>query len=189
MWWLWENVRHPNLEGAYSALGAWGQGITVYPEMNVVLAYKTNSIYRRSNNQIRLNELVAKVARMYDEESGTVKNRLYASFMGSPPENAIMDFRRTRREYPDTDLEPFLNMLGYEFLANREYDKALAVFGLNVEENPGSWNAYDSFAEGYEQSGDIPNAIKNYQRSLEINPGNYHGRERLKILHSRFPTL
>ena len=189
MWWIWENVPNPNMEGAYSAQGAWGQGITVYPELDVVLAFKTNSIYRRSNNRERLNELVVKVARMYDKEKGTVKNRLYASFKDGSAEAAVGDFHSIRQECPDMDLESFLNMLGYEFLADRDYEKALAVFGLNVVEYPGSWNAYDSFAEGYEQAGDISNAIKYYQRSLEINPGNYHARESLKILRSRFPTI
>ena len=189
MWWLWENVPHPNLEGAYSAQGAWGQSITVYPEMEVVLAYKTNSIYRRANDNARLNELVVKVARMYDAEKGAVIGELYESFQGKSIEEAIGDFHEMRNNNPDMDLEEFLNTLGYEFLVNEDYDKALAVLKLNVDEHPESWNVYDSLAEGYERSGDIRNAVKYYERSLEINPGNSHGKERLKNLRSKYMTV
>ena len=109
MWWLWENVPHPNLEGAYSAQGAWGQSITVYPEMEVVLAYKTNSIYRRANDKARLNELIVKVARMYDAEKGAVIGDLYESFQGKSIDRAIGDFHEMRKNNPYMDMEEFLN--------------------------------------------------------------------------------
>ena len=83
---------------------------------------------------------------------------------------------------PDMDLEYFMNDLGYEFLGQMDYGRALAIFKLNSEAYSQSWNAYDSLAEGYEQSGDIKNAMKFYDLSLEINPGNGHARERLKNL-------
>ena len=182
MWWLWENVPHPNMEGAYSAFGAWGQSITVYPKMDVVLAYKTNSIYRRSNSRDRLNELIVKVAAMYDAKKGTIKGKLYDSFRCNPLDEATRDFHEAMQKNPDMDLEYFMNDLGYEFLGQMDYGRALAIFKLNSEAYSQSWNAYDSLAEGYEQSGDIKNAMKFYDLSLEINPGNGHARERLKNL-------
>lgn len=185
MWWLWEHVPHPNLKGAYSAMGAWGQRITVYPEMDVVLALKTNSIYSRANDNARLNELIVKVASMYDAEKGETTGKIYESFQENSVEKAILDFHETRDNNPDIHLEYFLNTLGYEFLANGDYEKAIAVFQLNVDEHPESWNVYDSLAEGYEESGDLRNAIKYFERSLEINPGNSHGKERLRILRSK----
>jgi CubicO group peptidase (beta-lactamase class C family) len=66
MWWLWENSDDFRVQGAYSAQGAMGQAIVVYPEINTVLAYKTKAAYRRSNSrQVRLNVL-KKVAEMYN---------------------------------------------------------------------------------------------------------------------------
>ncbi len=50
MWWLWEKEEDPRFMGAYSALGAMGQTITVYPAMDVVMTYKTRDLYRRSNS-------------------------------------------------------------------------------------------------------------------------------------------
>lgn len=50
MWWLIENTDDSRLRNAYSAQGALGQNITVYPEIDVVLAFKTKSDYRRRNS-------------------------------------------------------------------------------------------------------------------------------------------
>lgn len=49
MWWLLENMQDKKLKNAYAALGYMGQLIVVYPEINIVLAYKTKSAYRRVN--------------------------------------------------------------------------------------------------------------------------------------------
>lgn len=50
MWWLWEKEEDPRLKDAYAALGAMGQSITVYPSIDVVVAYKTKAAYRRVNS-------------------------------------------------------------------------------------------------------------------------------------------
>jgi CubicO group peptidase (beta-lactamase class C family) len=66
MWWLWKNNKEPKLKGAYSAKGAMGQNITVFPAMNTVLAFKTKSDYRRRNDsQVRIN-LVKKITELYN---------------------------------------------------------------------------------------------------------------------------
>lgn len=66
MWWLWENEKDKRLKGAYSAMGAWGQSITVYPEIDVVVAYKTKAAYRRGNSiKVRL-DVLRKAAEIYD---------------------------------------------------------------------------------------------------------------------------
>lgn len=42
MWWLFEHFYdNPNMEGAYTATGAFGQFITVIPKLNMVIAHKT----------------------------------------------------------------------------------------------------------------------------------------------------
>jgi len=73
-----------------------------------------------------------------------------------------------------------LNSLGYRFLRQKNYDAAIAVFGLNVEFYPDSWNVYDSLGEGYMNQGDRERAIENYQRSLQLNPKNTNGERMLE---------
>lgn len=63
-----------------------------------------------------------------------------------------------------------LNAVGYQFLTNNKIDKAIKIFKLNVKKNPKNANVYDSLAEGYKKKGDKKNAIKNYKKSLSLNP-------------------
>lgn len=66
MWWLIENTEDYRLKNAYSAQGAMGQNITVYPEIDVVLAFKTKSDYRRRNSIQTQMKVMKKAVEMYD---------------------------------------------------------------------------------------------------------------------------
>jgi cytochrome c-type biogenesis protein CcmH/NrfG len=58
------------------------------------------------------------------------------------------------------------------------------VFQLNVEAYPQSSNVYDSLGEGYMDDGDKPQAIANYQKSLQLNPKNRGAVEMLRKLNA-----
>ena len=48
MWWIWDGPEAEGpYKGAYTARGAWGQYITVLPALDMVVAHKTKSAYRR----------------------------------------------------------------------------------------------------------------------------------------------
>lgn len=68
MWWLWENVPDDRWQGAYSAKGAMGQNITVYPAIDTVLAFKTKAAYRRRNSGATREALVKMVPALYEGE-------------------------------------------------------------------------------------------------------------------------
>jgi len=74
------------------------------------------------------------------------------------------------------------NLLGYRLLGESRVDDAIAVFELNVERFPGSWNVYDSLGEAYAVKGDRERAIELYRRSLELNPDNTNGVQALERL-------
>ena len=78
-----------------------------------------------------------------------------------------------------------MNNLGYYFLNTRKtIDAAVSVFALNVEAFPNSANAHDSLGEAYMAKGEKQLAIKNYRRSLELNPRNTNAVEMLKKLRA-----
>ncbi len=77
------------------------------------------------------------------------------------------------------------NAMGYRLMGKGQIKEAIAVFKLNVELFPDSFNVYDSLGEAYMNSGDSKNAIKNYKRSLELNPENANAREMLKKLKKK----
>jgi predicted Zn-dependent protease len=68
--------------------------------------------------------------------------------------------------------EAELNLVGYALLAQGDADGAVTVFEANVEAYPESFNVYDSLAEALAAAGETEEAIRNYARSLELNPDN-----------------
>ena len=90
------------------------------------------------------------------------------------------DLRKNQRDkYNFSEYE--LNDLGYGYLIRaQKIDKAIAIFKLNVEAFPNSYNVYDSYGEALLKSGDKEGAIENYSKSVELHPGNEGG---IKILN------
>ncbi len=70
------------------------------------------------------------------------------------------------------NVESELNTIGYRLLAMSKPADAIEVFKINVEIYPESANVYDSLAEAYMNNGDKELAIRNYRKSLELNPDN-----------------
>lgn len=78
-----------------------------------------------------------------------------------------------------------MNNLGYTMLQQGKIKEAVEIFKLNVEWFPESSNVYDSYGEALAAAGDIENAIKNYKKSIELNPNNEGGKEMLKKLQEK----
>jgi len=64
--------------------------------------------------------------------------------------------------------EALINYFAYEALGKQYYNKAKALFELNIEWYPESSNVYDSYADYYLAQKDTANAITNYQKALQI---------------------
>lgn len=97
---------------------------------------------------------------------------------------AIEGYRKIFKDTPRnvTVSENRLNVLGYRLLEQKKVPEAIALFKLNVEFYPNAWNVYDSLADAYAANGEKDLAISNYKKSLELNPQNENGREKLKKL-------
>ncbi len=78
--------------------------------------------------------------------------------------------------------EATLNSLGYMMLGDGKLDDAIKTLELNAREYPNGWNCYDSLGEAHMKAGKTDLAIKNYEKSLELNPNNMGGIEMLKKL-------
>lgn len=80
--------------------------------------------------------------------------------------------------------EDQINNLGYEYLQAGKIKEAIAVFTLNTEAFPESFNVFDSLGEAYAAAGEKEQATRNYRKSLELNPQSQSGIEALKKLES-----
>lgn len=94
-----------------------------------------------------------------------------------------------QKKYPEFKLgEQALVAWGYQLLRADKVKESIEIFKLATIVDPKSANAFDSLAEAYQQSNDKPLAIKNYQRSLELDPKNTNAVDRLKILQAGAPA-
>jgi len=81
--------------------------------------------------------------------------------------------------------ERLVNRMGYRILNSRsetERVNALDFFLLNTRNYPSSYNAFDSLAEAYARLGNKDEAIKNYRKSLGLNPGNSNAERQIQKL-------
>lgn len=86
----------------------------------------------------------------------------------------------------DINFQSIVNSLGYFYLENKEAEKAMAIFKLNVDQNPSAWNVYYSLAEAYFRSGDFDQALFNYQKALTLNIDNqWANNDRVKLIIAR----
>jgi CubicO group peptidase (beta-lactamase class C family) len=99
-------------------------------------------------------------------------------------ESSLKEYRKWRTGRPAGELinEDQMNRLGYNLLSLKRVKDAIEVFRLNVEDYPQSFNTYDSLGEAYMIDGNKELAIKNYERSIELNAKNVNGIEMLKKL-------
>ncbi|MDY8135959.1 S41 family peptidase [Aquimarina sp. 2201CG5-10] len=104
--------------------------------------------------------------------------------------NATIDetidyYYKLKREQLDSynfEDENELNKLGYQFLNNGKVKEAIKIFQLLVSEFPNAYNPYDSLAEAYLIDGNEPLAIKNYEKSLKLNPKNINAEDHINKL-------
>ena len=78
--------------------------------------------------------------------------------------------------------ESALNGLGYTVLGAENYPGAIDIFSKNTTEFPESANVWDSLAEAYMKSGNRSAAIRNYKKSLALNPDNQNAKDMLEEL-------
>ena len=70
--------------------------------------------------------------------------------------------------YKNAPPEAFINYLGYDALLKKQYNRAEALFQLNIENYPNSNNVYDSYADYLIAKHDSVNAITYYKKALAI---------------------
>ncbi len=136
-----------------------------------------------------LNEMAGEIINiLYDQKFNYPKKTIsdvIADVIDKDGIDAAIDKYRKLKELENDNYdfsENQLNTLGYSYLQKGDVEIALAVFKLNIEAFPKSFNPYDSYAETLMTNGDKEEAIKYYEKSLELNPGNTNGIEQLKKL-------
>ena len=92
----------------------------------------------------------------------------------------IEEYLKNPTSYDATERD--FNRLGYQFLRLQKNDNSLQTFASAALIFPKSSNIYDSYGEALLQCGKKEDAIKMYQKSIELNPDNENGKKVLKEL-------
>ena len=121
----------------------------------------------------------------YDLPKPSIAEAIYPNLVEKGVEAAVEKYRELKearsQDYIIRASE--LNRLGYHLLSQKKrIDDAIAIFKFNLEMYPKYANGYDSLAEAYLVKGDTDLAIKNYTKSLELNPKNKGAIEKLNEL-------
>lgn len=101
-------------------------------------------------------------------------------------DKAVAVYQKKKKEQPNFQPahEEYINRGGYQMMGNGNLDLAINIFKLNVALHPKAFNTYDSLGEAYMKKGEKVLAIKNYKKSLELNPKNDNAVAMLKELNS-----
>jgi tetratricopeptide (TPR) repeat protein len=94
------------------------------------------------------------------------------------------ELKATQSDAYDFSEDEFIG-LGYLLLHQKRTKEAIEIFKLSVEAYPESYNTYDSLGEAYMGNGEKDLAIRNYEKSLQLNPDNRNGIEMLKKLRGQ----
>jgi|TARA_R110000737_G_scaffold347664_1_gene379675 CubicO group peptidase (beta-lactamase class C family) len=97
-------------------------------------------------------------------------------------ESGIKFYEKNKNSKNYSVKEVDLNSLGYQLLRSEKIKESEAIFKLNTEAFPESFNVYDSYGESLMLQDKNELAIKNYKKSLELNPANQNGIDMLKKL-------
>ncbi|WP_271764664.1 serine hydrolase domain-containing protein [Aquimarina algiphila] len=167
-----------------SSIGFTGGGVSgfrKFKEDNITIILLTNGYkFFPVHNRI-INHIAGIVDNDLIDNESLQKEQITTNFLMLSIKEAIDHYKLIKKANPNMDFENTLNSIGYT-IAKIRINDAIAIFNLNVKENPDSWNTYDSLGEGYEIYGDIKNAIVFYQKSVDLNPKNMHGIEKIKTL-------
>ncbi len=64
--------------------------------------------------------------------------------------------------------EYVINLMGYNYMGEKEFDKAITVLKENAKRYPKSANVYDSLGEAYEKNDQMADAKKNYEKAVAL---------------------
>lgn len=166
--------------GAVIATGGGRAAFFVYPDDDLAIVVLTNLAGAFPE------EFVDELAGLYNPaiSASDPVTALRVQLRKRGYEHAVKVYGEMKKKDPTFQpSETDLNDWAYRMLNGGGKPKeALEIFKLNVFLYPTSANVYDSVAEAYAANGGRELAIKNYKRSLELDPNNNNAVEQLKKL-------
>jgi len=175
---LWKNVKKAEADG--KELAEIQKELSLENEFKFV---KEMLVYKNHGDEWVRPQHVAHVRLFYLQHKSLASNFIMKEMEKMSLQNALQKVKELRDNKSDIYFdEPSINSLGYKLLNSGKIPEAIEIFKLNVELFPNSPNAYDSLGEAYMKTDNKNLAIKNYKKTLELNPDNENAKNMLKQL-------
>lgn len=170
-----ETVGHSGSMSGFTAL------YTRIPSSNSTIIFMNNT------GRAFLNAMTTAITGILFNETYDFPRKPLAKFMMIVIDREGIDkgiqFYKEHKDLSDYHIsEQELIVVGYRFLQAGNAKDAAKIFKLSIEVYPNRDNPYDSYAEALMTLGQNDEAIKNYKKSLELNPKNNNAKEMLKKL-------
>jgi tetratricopeptide (TPR) repeat protein len=112
----------------------------------------------------------------YESPKKYIKDTLYQIVLQKDVVSARNAYNELLDKYPDDyDFsKEQLNWLGVELRNDGMFDEAIEIYEWIIEIDPDWFEGYNGIADVYKQKGDKELAIKNYAKSLEMNPERWY---------------
>jgi CubicO group peptidase (beta-lactamase class C family) len=151
--------------------GTFAHTIIWYPKEEIYIVYATNA------NSSKVEDIAYVVAKIILDESYSpkpIKNNIYSFVMNYIQEHSTDKSNKLltllQENYVDdfTNSSP-LNTIGNILLrSNENLEWALELFKMNVQLYPDDGNLWDSLGDGYKANDLKEDAIKSYQKAIEL---------------------
>lgn len=147
-----------------------------YPEN----CYRNTLVFQKdknlSENYSRKNNVVENLIEMLDNKSVLSDSLKTKSIVDSISYNIKKD--TTLKE----ECETWINLIGYRFKKEKDYESAINVLNINVKLFPESPDTYYYLGEVYTANLNYDAALANYTKSVELKPKRNAGKSKIKKL-------
>jgi len=98
--------------------------------------------------------------------------KVVVDLFGGKEDSAERAFQQLSERFSSAEIDGWVNTIGYRLMRRDKSVRALEIFELNTRIFPKSWNTWDSLSEAHLGLGNTEEAIKTYNKSMELNPSN-----------------
>ncbi len=162
-----------------------------FPEQKTGVVYFTNSFFGLSVRRQIVEQAIGGIHPVLDSrilagygDADSTQIEFTRTLIHDGIDAAVARYHQLKETRPAADIleENTMNSIGYAYMQKKQYADAVKIFKLNVDAFPDSSNVYDSLGEAHAENGDIEPAILNYEKSIELDPDNKAGAEKLEKL-------
>ncbi len=178
----WEIVKKPigNTKDMILTIGHSGALPGYCATYTSIPSSQSSIIFLNNTRRAYLNAMTTAVTgilydKPYDLPKKSISKLLLDKIEKEGIERGIQFFNTFKKDENYYVKEEELNIVSYKLMKLGSYESAAEVLKLGVGYFPNAFNLYDSYGEILLKLGKTADAIKNYKKSINLNPDNKHG--------------